>query len=489
MKKSQPHKIWLGLLTLLMCLPVGLNALQVSSTVCSFSNYGQSYIELYSKIASSDIQWVSQMDQVEQLYAELEMLCLISKDGQVVLADKYKINSPESKSPKDFWDLKRYGLEAGNYSVELQYVDLNNLNDTLVFNTEINVKSNLDEAFFSDILLLRDVGATDSSLPFNRSDFKYEPLAYNLLDPEKSNLIFYTEVNNSIIAGDELFIKYYLENPEMHGIERYSRTGYKKLTADSLNRILIDFPVSEMVSGNYVLRLELNDKLKNLICEQSTALSIFNPFQDYRMQFENGGDFESSFFQFFTTEELDYSLKAIYPRVGNNMTEILNYIIRSDQTEPKKYFLYSFWSRVAPENMEMHYNAYMEVAKAVDNSYFTNVFHGFETDRGRIFLKYGKPDDLVFEEDEPTAPPYEIWIYNYVPETQQTNVKFLFYNPTLATNDFVLLHSNCRGERNNPRWELDLYSDAVLDQPSNYIDSRSMPDNFNRNAKRYFSDF
>ena len=244
-----------------------------------------------------------------------------------------------------------------------------------------------------------------------------------------------------------------------------------------------------MLSGNYILHLELNDKSRKSLCEKTLRFAIYNPVRDFESIYTEDASFESSFFQFMTEEELDYGLKAIYPRVPNNMTELLNYIVGRDELQPKRYFLYNFWSSFSIDEMKANYDAYMEVARAVDNTYGNNVGFGFETHRGYYFLKYGKPDDIIYEEDEPTAPPYEIWIYNYVVETQQTNVKFLFYNPSLASNDFILLHSTCRGERNNPRWELDLYSDAYNEQPLNYIDGREMPSNFHRNARRYFTDF
>ena len=33
-----------------------------------------------------------------------------------------------------------------------------------------------------------------------------------------------------------------------------------------------------------------------------------------------------------------------------------------------------------------------KVVKAVDKTFFSGFGHGFETDRGRVFLKYGKPN-------------------------------------------------------------------------------------------------
>jgi len=484
------NKLKMGLFFWLFLFVTQQQAMEVSVTACSFSNSGEGYIEIYSKFKSGSLQWASLPDDVLSLYSEVEMLCVLSQQDSIVLADRFRIMSPTGKSPRDFWDMKRYALPLGAYKLEVRYVDLNNVSDTLSYTSELDVSYPAETLSISDILLIEEIGGSDDSLAFNRNNFTYEPLEFNLLNPEDRNLVFYAELYNLDKSfSEDVFVKYYLENADVAGLDRYTRAGYKKIEPESVNRILVEFSVEDITSGNYILHLELNDRERRPVSEQQTVVSVYNPYEDYKRQLNAGSNYESSFIQFLNADELDYSLKAIFPRVGNNMTELLNTIIRKPELEPKRYFLYSFWSSISTDNMQSHYDAYMDVARAVDNSYATNVFHGFETDRGRIFLKYGKPDDLVFEEDEQTAPPYEIWIYNYVPETQQTNVKFLFYNPTLVTNDFVLLHSNCRGERKNPRWELDLYSDAVNELPANYIDSRQMPDNFNRNARRYFTDY
>lgn len=131
----------------------------------------------------------------------------------------------------------------------------------------------------------------------------------------------------------------------------------------------------------------------------------------------------------------------------------------------------------------------MEVAKAVDKMYDGGFGYGFESDRGFIYMKYGRPDDMVMVDNDPSAPPYEIWIYNDFPKTKQTNVKFLFYEPNLGT-DYELLHSNARGEINNPQWQIELYKNAPNEiQGSNYIDATQMQGNFNRRASQYFNDF
>ncbi len=153
-------------------------------------------------------------------------------------------------------------------------------------------------------------------------------------------------------------------------------------------------------------------------------------------------------------------------------------------------FLFAFWANRQPNHPEAAYKQYMEVARAVDNLYSSGFGHGFETDRGYTFMKYGKPSDIVSVEDEPSAPPYEIWIYYDFPQTTQSNVKFLFYNPTLVGDDYRLLHSTARGEIQNPQWELELYRDAPNDiSGSNFVDATGVEDNLYRVASRYFNDF
>jgi hypothetical protein len=75
--------------------------------------------------------------------------------------------------------------------------------------------------------------------------------------------------------------------------------------------------------------------------------------------------------------------------------------------------------------------------------------------------------------------------------TNQRNVKFLFYNPSLAGDDFVTLHSTARGEISNPRWERDLYARNAGEQydGDNYQDATEMQRNVNRNARVYFEDY
>jgi GWxTD domain-containing protein len=339
-------------------------------------------------------------------------------------------------------------------------------------------------------LLTSAIDTTNTKYSFEKAGFFFEPLSFNLLNTDQNKLIFYSELyNTSALSTDVFFVKYFIESQDQNDFNKLSHIGYKKLYPSKKEALLVELDVTQLGTGNYKLILELNSKDKQVLKSIESRFSVYHPIIDIKSNVEKDALFETSFVQFMREEDLDYALKAIQPKVGNNISEALNYVIANNDIASKRYFLYNFWTQISKTDMKAHYDKYMEVVRAVDREFSNNVGYGFETDRGHYFLKYGRPSDIVVVEDEPSAPPYEIWIYNYMPSTQQTNVKFLFYNPSLVSNDFILLHSTCRGERSNPRWEVDLYSDALNENNQSYLDARSMPDNWNRNAKRYFTDF
>ena len=93
----------------------------------------------------------------------------------------------------------------------------------------------------------------------------------------------------------------------------------------------------------------------------------------------------------------------------------------------------------------------------VDNAYKTQISKGYETDRGRVYLKYGPPNIISESYNEPSSYPYEIWHY-YELGNNQRNKKFVFYSTDMLTNSFKLLHSDAIGEIQNYKWQIFLNS-------------------------------
>ena len=253
---------------------------------------------------------------------------------------------------------------------------------------------------------------------------------------------------------------------------------------DKIAANLLQLDVTKLITGEYVLEASLFDGNKTLVETYKMAFNRLNPVGDSLFIANGVTDEDLGFAEYIPEDSLDYYIRAVAPVANSLDVEVINTLLDKGSPKSKRYFLHKYWTKRSGKLAVVDCNAYMRVARIVDKSYQSGFGYGFETDRGHIFLKYGQPDDIIAVEDEPSAPPYEIWFYTSMPETRQANVRFLFYNPTLVRNDFRLLHSTANGEIQNPRWEPELYRDSTQEIPG--VDESEMGDNVHRNARTYF---
>jgi GWxTD domain-containing protein len=82
---------------------------------------------------------------------------------------------------------------------------------------------------------------------------------------------------------------------------------------------------------------------------------------------------------------------------------------------------------------------------------------GWQTDRGRIYAKYGAPDDRLRRVQAGGAPPYEVWRY-----TRGRSRWFIFADRT-GIGGYNLIHTNDLQENGIPSWQEVLTPDAVRD--------------------------
>jgi hypothetical protein len=82
---------------------------------------------------------------------------------------------------------------------------------------------------------------------------------------------------------------------------------------------------------------------------------------------------------------------------------------------------------------------------------------GWRTERGRIFIKYGPPDEVLTRVQGGSAKPYEVWKY-----TRGRGKKFIFLDLTQFGN-YSLIWTDERREPSLPNWRVLLGNEAVTD--------------------------
>ncbi|MCB9298951.1 MAG: GWxTD domain-containing protein [Lewinellaceae bacterium] len=469
-----------------------LAAMDASVSYATFKSPTQSYIEIYLHIAGRSVSFQPVTDSTYQ--AGVEVVILFKQGEEIVKFDKYTLSSPVASRPLDFIDLKRYGLADGKYELVVAVKDANQPENAKEFQTEIEFDYSGEELQQSGLVLLASYQRSeDPANAFVKSGIQMEPLPYNFYSRHASSLIFYNEVYNADKALTEDFMVSYSIEKLDNGQSETVMIGHKRQKPQPIIPLLVQMDISQVPSGNYNLIVEVRNRAKELLSRKRIFFQRSNPFLDRELetlQLAGEVNLEQEFVQQLDAEALEYSLRALTPKLPQGDVEMVNAMIRDDSINAQRLYLFSFWAKESPNNPEFAYQKYMEVARAIDQQFDSGFRHGFETDRGYIYLKYGQPDDIENRDQEPSAPPYEIWTYYEFPRTNQNNVKFIFYNPSLAPDDYQLLHSTAFGELNNPQWQRELYRDAPNEiQGSDYFGGSEVLDNFNRNAGRVFRDY
>jgi GWxTD domain-containing protein len=131
--------------------------------------------------------------------------------------------------------------------------------------------------------------------------------------------------------------------------------------------------------------------------------------------------------------------------------------------EAKRRFLTNFWQRRDPtpgtarnERREGFYEA-IAYANREYKEGGRKATPGWRSDRGRVFARYGAPDDVFRRRNEGRAPPYEVWRYS-----SGKGAYYIFADRT-GFGAYQLIYSNDLREPGIPAWSEIIGRRAVAD--------------------------
>ena len=129
----------------------------------------------------------------------------------------------------------------------------------------------------------------------------------------------------------------------------------------------------------------------------------------------------------------------------------------------KRRFMVEFWRRRDPtpdtprnERREEFYTA-IEFANRTFREGGRGTQAGWRTDRGKVYAKYGVPDEVLRRSQQGNAPPYEAWRY-----TKGKGRYFVFADRS-GFGAYNLIATNELRETGMPQWQSIVGLDAVQD--------------------------
>ena len=409
---------------------------------------------------------------------------LISKNDTLAGVKKYVLNSPikndsNTISP-DFADVKRFKLSFDKYDFSVEIADTNSNANPVKYSSILDFTN-----FFSDSIFFSGIEFTTSVMKATKSDMQsYPELVKNGLlvvpyvsdyFPERvKKLGYYLEIYNTdkIIKNGRFLLKVYLENAEtLEILPKYVYYFRKQTNPAVVQSNEID--IKELPSGKYFLVFEVRDTANVMLYQKRYMFGRSNPRLDKKLlDTLLDVNIDTTFVAGIPQDSLFIYIKYLYPISTQREIAFARTQLKAGELQLMRNYFYSFWVKRDKKNPEKKWKHYLRQVEYVNDRFSTQIKKGYETDRGRVYLQYGSPDDVLSEEHDPGLVPYEIWYYYHI--KGQNNVKFVFYNPDLNYNGYVLLHSTAKGEIYIPNWK------AYLDQRSN-----NRYDPYNNNIGRY----
>ncbi len=397
------------------------------------------------------------------LKANVEATIIFKQGENIVKFGKKQIESPEMASGNlvDFLDVQRFIIQPGKYIIEITLKDLNATeNDKSTLELDFEVPIPKGEIFFSDIQLVSAFKKTDTPNQFSKAGYDLLPMVSDdILNPEMQELVLYCELYGTNSLGvDEMFLL------TAHIAPRSGKTDIVESTRKLERRkageavpFLSRISIAELKAGEYNIVLEARNKQNELLASaihpvhRMAAISALT-------ELETSPEIIAASWvnRYNNKRELYEHIRSLRPiSQDKEIFTAENTMINIDEVELSAYqqYFYTFWESRDRNDSEGAWIVYREKVEFVKQKFATRNKKGYETDRGRVYLRYGPPVDIVDRANEPNSYPYQIW--RYYKADKWNNVRFVFFDPRLTRADYDLLHCDfIPGELSTPQWRI-----------------------------------
>jgi GWxTD domain-containing protein len=342
-------------------------------------------------------------------------------------------NQASTQSSKYFTDKISFTLTKPGYNYVMKIKDLNN-------NLESDWESNCDlfvaGSIISDLEFSSSVTRdTTSYMPkFHRNDFLYDiNVSHVFSNLSQDSLAVYYELQNYEFASDgqcDVDVKIFIKKKDLI-ISEYS--DFVKVGTETHNKVswidITDFEV-----GYYDLILEVYDQNSGLIEVNQDFFSLKQPKLFTQRMFVEISD-ELELIGYFIEKSKHKSWKTLTDDGRNN-------------------FVSRFWTTSDPDPSTDNNEFFDLIKKRVQycNQEFSHFKKGWSSDRGRVYLRHGKPDDVINEETglntKYAQKDFQIWKYR-----SQGNMTYIFLDFQTSGNYRIIYADGDDMEGTQVGWE------------------------------------
>jgi GWxTD domain-containing protein len=450
------------------CLLIALNSLAVRVFIDHQSFYSPEtgpYLEVVFSFEGKSMKSVKNSEG--QYIAQSNCNVILSQGNKVIRFAKFTASSTPTLLPTaaDFMSLERFALADGTYQLEIEITDANDSSAAQLKHTETIEITHLSEGcFFSEIAFVSAFTSTIQENAFSKAGYDLIPYVSNYYPSSLNGLILYAELYNSRkLLGKKISFAYSICITDALQNEVASTKRIIRAEAEEVLPLIQTIDISNLISGDYKVKLEMLDREGKVVCTQFRDFSR-NKILESTYTPPTSLDISNTFAARYTSSDSLYAhIQSCLPIAESVERNTIDNILSNVDLQTRQSFMYTFWYRRNSTNPEKAWNDYYQEVRAVQKEFGTKIKAGWQTDRGRVYLQYGKPSTRIVRNNDPDYWPFEIWHY-YTTNTGLRDRRFLFYNTSL-NYDMELLHSDIPNELRNYDWK-NLVRSRQMNDPS-----------------------
>lgn len=203
--------------------------------------------------------------------------------------------------------------------------------------------------------------------------------------------------------------------------------------------------VTSLPSGRYIYQLSVMEDTVREAARTRKVFYIYNPH--IKTATVSGASLKASEMAGLDFDELGAEFESATYLADGDETDAFEKLTTVDA---RREFLSQFWTSVEKGKGGREPVLRADYLRRVQLSMQRYRLHGrpgWKTDRGRVFLLYGEPDEIERVPSDEQVKPHEIWYYYRI----ENGVQFVFVDRT-GFGDYLLVHSTKRGELQDDTW-------------------------------------
>jgi GWxTD domain-containing protein len=273
------------------------------------------------------------------------------------------------------------------------------------------IMTNRDNYRMSDILIAKNIVYDTIDTYLHKGSLRVVPHPSHIFNERYSRLYVYYEVYDIVPNSGRLKIRYIVTDSAGTLISQIPRFIDKRYESQAMN---FGLSIQDLEAGMYMLTIEISSENDEFIAQKKVPFEIRRAVQK-EVTYENLPYYD----------EIEYFLSSKEYKKFQKLS-----------AEGKKNYLDKFWRE----------NDYVKIAQRfeeADMKYTQGSAIGHTTERGRIYVKYGKPDEIAaYAMQYEELRPYERWQY-------YNGDEFIFVD-IYGTNEYVLVWTNVNDEVSQP---------------------------------------